>query len=82
MRALGYQVVRVPSAYPHDEYATYANSTLANGVALVPQYGDATRDRAALDAYRGLGFTAVGIDCRQLIRYGGATHCISMQVPR
>jgi agmatine deiminase len=82
MRNLGYQVTRVPSAYPHDEYATYANSVLANGVALIPQYGDATRDRAALDAYRSLGFTPVGIDCRQLIRYGGATHCISMQIPR
>jgi agmatine/peptidylarginine deiminase len=81
MAALGYQVTRVDSAVAWDEYATYANSVLANGIALIPQYGDATKDRAALDAYRSLGFTAVGIDSRQIIRYGGATHCLSMQVP-
>jgi agmatine deiminase len=82
MQALGYNVTRVDSATGWDEYATYANSTLANGIALIPQYGDATKDRAALDAYRTLGFRPVGIDSRQIIRYGGATHCLSMQVPR
>lgn len=82
MAALGYRVTRVESAYRYDEYATYANAAFANGVALIPQYGDATRDRAALDAYRALGYRAVGIDSRMIIKYGGATHCLSMQVPR
>jgi agmatine/peptidylarginine deiminase len=82
MAALGYQVIRVDSEYQHDEFGTYANSVLANGVALVPQYGNATRDANALAAYRGLGFTAVGINNRLIIRYGGATHCVSMQIPR
>lgn len=82
MVALGYRVTRVDSATSWDEYATYANSVLANGIALVPQYGVASRDQAALQAYTSLGFRAVGIDSRQIIRYGGATHCLSMQIPR
>ncbi len=80
--AMGYQVTRVDVATSHDEYATYANSTLANGIALIPQYGNAQKDQAALDAYRAVGFRPVGVDCRLIIQYGGATHCISMQVPR
>ena len=75
-------MTRVDSEYQHDEYGTYANSVLANGIALVPQYGNATKDAAALNAYRALGFTAVGIDNRLIIQYGGATHCVSMQIPR
>ena len=71
----------VTSHVGHDEYATYANSLLANGIALVPQYGSASRDQAALDLYDRLGFQAVGVDCRLLIECGGAVHCVSMQVP-
>lgn len=82
LQALGYRVTRVDSNHTYDEYATYSNSVLANGVALIPVYGDAARDRAALDAYARLGYRAVGIDSRMIIRYGGATHCLSMQVPR
>lgn len=82
MLALGYQVTRVDAQYQYDEYATYANSTLANGIALIPVYGHATRDAAALDAYRAHGYTPVGIDSRLIIKYGGATHCLSMQVPQ
>lgn len=81
MRALGYQVTRVDADTGHDEYATYTNSLLANGIALVPQYRSSSKNRAALDAYRALGYRAVGIDSRLVIQYGGATHCLSMQVP-
>ncbi len=81
-RAKGYRVVRVDADYRYDEYATYTNSTLANGVALVPQYSDSAKNRAALQAYRDLGFTAVGVDSRRIIRYSGAVHCVSMQIPR
>ncbi|MBX3471469.1 MAG: agmatine deiminase family protein [Planctomycetes bacterium] len=80
--ALGYRVSRAEAARSYDEFATYTNSVLANGVALVPQYGNATLDRAALDAYAALGYRAVGINSRTSIRYGGAVHCLSMQVPR
>jgi agmatine/peptidylarginine deiminase len=81
MRAMGYSVSRVTAHVGHDEYATYANSLLANGIALVPQYGSPSLDRAALNVYRRRGFQAHGVDCRLLIQYGGAVHCISMQVP-
>ena len=78
---LGYRVTRVDVDYRYDEYGTYSNSILANGIALVPQYESASKNRAALQAYRDLGFRAVGVDARLIIRYSGATHCVSMQVP-
>lgn len=79
---LGYRVVRLEAARNWDEFASYTNSTIANGVALVPQYGDATRDRAARDAYQALGYRPVAVDSRLSIQYGGAIHCLSMQIPR
>lgn len=81
LQALGYQVTRVDTDNGYDEFATYSNSVLANGIALVPQYANATKNRAALRAYESLGYRAVGIDSRLIIRYSGATHCLSMQVP-
>lgn len=82
MEDLGYRVKRVTAASSYDEFATYSNCVLANGRALVPQYGVASRDRAALRAYRDLGYQAIGIDSKLIIKYAGATHCLSMQVPR
>lgn len=82
LQQLGYRVTRVDANHTYDEYATYSNSTLANGIALIPVYGNTARDQAALNAYASLGYRAVGIDSRLIIRYGGATHCLSMQVPR
>ena len=81
LQSEGYTVVRVDADYTHDEYGTYANSVLANGIALIPQYSSASKNAAALAAYTSLGFRAIGVDSRLLIRYGGATHCISMQIP-
>lgn len=80
MQSLGYNVIRVNAAHTYDEFATYSNSVLANGVALVPVYGKST-DAAALDAYRQAGYRAVGIDSKLIIKYSGATHCLSMQIP-
>jgi len=81
LRGLGYRVVQADADHRYDEYATYTNSVLANGIALVPQYEDATKNRAALRAYESLGYTAYGVDSRLIIRYSGATHCVSMQIP-
>ncbi|MEZ6183769.1 MAG: agmatine deiminase family protein [Planctomycetota bacterium] len=81
-RNLGYRVIRVDADYRYDEYGTYTNSVLVNGIALVPNYADGTKNRAALQAYRDAGYDAYGIDARLIIRYSGATHCVSMQVPR
>ena len=88
-RALGYAVTRVPMADSDDlrgtdgeGLQTYTNSLFVNGVALVPQYGDGPADARALEVYRGLGISAVGIDSKALITFNGAIHCISMQIPK
>ena len=73
---------RADADHRYDEFATYTNSVLANGIALVPQYSNSTRNANALAAYRSAGYQAVGIDSRLIIRYSGATHCLSMQIPR
>ncbi len=77
--SLGYKVVRATMA--NDDLSTYTNSLIVGKTALVPIY-KTSRDAAALQVYRDAGFTAVGIDCRTIIKYGGAIHCISMQVAR
>jgi agmatine/peptidylarginine deiminase len=82
LQALGYRVTRVDADYRYDEFGTYSNSVLANGVALIPQYTDATKNRAARAAYQALGYDAYGVDSTLIIRYSGATHCVSMQIPR
>ncbi|MCA8921370.1 MAG: agmatine deiminase family protein [Planctomycetes bacterium] len=81
-RSLGYRVLRVDADYRYDEYGTYTNSVLINGLALVPNYSDGTKNRAALQVYRDAGYDAQPVDARLIIRYSGATHCVSMQVPR
>jgi len=81
-RNIGYRVLRVDADYRYDEYGTYTNSVLINGLALVPNYADGSKNRAALQTYRDAGFDAQPVDARLIIRYSGATHCVSMQVPR
>ena len=54
---LGYTVTRVMADYTYDEYATYTNSVIAGGVALIPTYSSSSRNRAALDAYAAHGYT-------------------------
>jgi agmatine/peptidylarginine deiminase len=78
-RSLGYNVVRIPMA--GSEFNSYTNALLVNGVALVPTYNSQT-DSTALQIFRNLGYRAVGIDCSLAIQYGGAVHCVSMQIPR
>jgi agmatine deiminase len=77
--SLGYKVVRATMA--NDDLSTYTNSLIVGRTALIPIY-KTSRDAAALQVYRDAGYTAVGIDCRTIIKYGGAIHCISMQVAR
>jgi agmatine deiminase len=64
--------------------ATYANFLIVNGAVLVPTYGDAARDAAALKAVGEAcpGFEIVGIDCRILVEQHGSLHCMTMQVPK
>jgi agmatine deiminase len=61
---------------------TYANYYLANGIVVVPQYGDA-KDQAALEII-GSCFPerrVVGLSSRVIISGGGSFHCLSQQQP-
>jgi agmatine/peptidylarginine deiminase len=79
--ALGYRVVRLLAASSL-KLETYTNALLVGHTALVPIYQVKARDEAALEAYRRLGWKAVGIDARAIVQHNGAVHCLSMQVPR
>lgn len=81
LRQLGYNVLRAQADSRYDEFATYSNSTLANGIALVPNYSNASLNAAANRVYESAGFTVVPTDSRKIIKYAGATHCVSMQIP-
>jgi agmatine/peptidylarginine deiminase len=63
--------------------AGYANFLILNGAVLVPTYGDAGRDAAALAALAPAfpGRDIVGVDCVPLIHQFGSLHCVTMQVP-
>jgi agmatine deiminase len=83
-----YEVVQLP--LPRDPFhvdgkrvpATYANFYIANGVVLVPTYGD-PHDEVALDVLRPLfpGREVIGSSARALITGGGAFHCVTQQQP-
>jgi agmatine deiminase len=63
--------------------ASYANFYVSNSAVLVPVFGDAKRDRAALetlaDLFQGRG--VVPVDCRELVYGFGGIHCVSQQQP-
>ena len=63
--------------------ASYMNYLVLNGAVLVPTYGQPQRDAEALkiiaDCYPGR--EVVGFDCRDIIREGGALHCMSQHQP-
>ena len=61
----------------------YINFYMANGGAVVPQYGDIQRDAAALEilAQELPGRTVVGVQSRAILVGGGNIHCITMQQP-
>ncbi|CAA6678463.1 MULTISPECIES: agmatine/peptidylarginine deiminase [unclassified Lentimonas] len=63
--------------------ASYMNYLVLNGAVLVPTYGQPQRDAEALeilaDCYPGR--EVVGFDCRNIVREGGAIHCMSQHQP-
>jgi agmatine deiminase len=62
--------------------ASYANFYIANGIVLVPVFGDAN-DRVALNALAKLfpEREIIGIPCRDLVLGLGALHCMTQQQP-
>jgi agmatine/peptidylarginine deiminase len=79
------RVVRIPMP-PHDDngWRTYTNVIYANGVLLVPTYGelDASTRTEAMITYKKLlpGWRVVAVDSSRLIESNGALHCISMNL--
>ena len=63
--------------------ASYANFYIANGVVLVPVFGD-PQDRVALNTVARLfpDREIVGIPCRDLVLGLGTLHCMTQQQPR
>jgi agmatine deiminase len=63
--------------------ASYMNFLVLNGAVLVPTYGQPERDAEALeiigDCYPGRAI--VGFDCCNIVREGGAIHCMSQHQP-
>ena len=85
-----YRITPLPWAEPmHDPdgrrlAASYANFLILNGAVLMPAYGDAEADDAAVDVLQ-RAFPeryVVSVPCRPLIEQNGSLHCLTMQVPR
>jgi agmatine deiminase len=62
---------------------SYVNFYVANRHVLMPTYAD-PNDAVALQALQALfpGRTVVGIDCRNMFRWGGMVHCVTQQQPQ
>lgn len=64
--------------------ASYMNFLVLNDAVLVPTYGQAERDRDALEIIEDCfpDREVIGFDCTRIIREGGALHCMSMNQPK
>jgi agmatine deiminase len=62
--------------------ASYANFYVANGVVLLPVFGDAN-DRVAVETLTRLfrGREVVPVPCREVVWGLGALHCLTQQIP-
>lgn len=63
--------------------ASYMNYLVLNGAVLVPTFGQHVRDQQALEIIGGCfpDRVIVGVDCRDIVREGGAIHCMSQHQP-
>jgi agmatine deiminase len=65
-----------------EDKGSYVNYYVANGVVLVPNYGDAN-DKIANDIIQKQypDRKVIGIDVRDLYENGGMIHCVTQQQP-
>lgn len=63
--------------------ASYLNFVVLNGAVLVPTYNQPENDAAALQILANCfpGRELVGVDCTDIIKEGGALHCMSQHQP-
>lgn len=78
--------LRLPSVMESDGQplaASYLNYLVLNGAVLVPTYGQPESDAQALEVLAECfpGREVVGFDCCDIIREGGAIHCMSQHQP-
>lgn len=75
----GFKVTMLPR--PDNEYETYANALVVNGVAFVPVFNQA-QDADALNVYQSMGLKTVPLNSTSLSNDGlGSLHCITMTYP-
>jgi agmatine deiminase len=62
--------------------SSYVNYYVGNTVVLVPEYND-PMDSTALEIVQELypSRTAVGINCQNMLQWGGMVHCVTQQQP-
>jgi agmatine/peptidylarginine deiminase/subtilisin-like proprotein convertase family protein len=89
-----WNIVRIPMAFddwnsddyywglPGRMYFTHTNALIVNNTVIVPTYGKGT-DSEALQIYGDAmpEFEVVGVNSINIIGFGGAVHCTTMQVP-
>ncbi|MGE0172121.1 MAG: agmatine deiminase family protein [Oligoflexales bacterium] len=90
------KVERVPMPIPNSSiFPSYTNSTLVNGVALVPRYKSTgtledyvdaahfARYEAEVEkAYQKHGYKVKFLNADHLITNGGAIHCVTVDIPK
>ncbi|UCC11611.1 MAG: agmatine deiminase family protein [candidate division WOR-3 bacterium] len=80
---LNYRIVRIPMPWSmSDAPPSYLNSLIVNDKVLVPLY-DEPEDDTALFVYQQAlpDHEIIGINCASMAGWGGAIHCITMQIP-
>lgn len=78
-----YRIARIPLPWSlSDAPPSYLNSLIVNNKVLVPLYNQ-LEDDTALFIYQQLlpDHEIIGINCTAISTWGGAIHCITMQVP-
>lgn len=81
---MGFKLIEVPAIHGEDDVVlTWVNAIVDRdgGKVFFPVYGIPFLDEMAADAWRSTGLAPNGIDCRELIRYGGALRCITNVMP-
>lgn len=75
-----YKIITV-KAWATDAWYTYTNSTLVNGVAIIPSYSGSTEEGNAKAAYEAAGYNVVPVPSDDSIVAGGSIHCVTQTIP-
>ena len=75
-----YKIITV-KGWAGDAWYTYTNSTLVNGVAIIPSYSGSSEEANAKAAYESAGYTVVPVPSDSSIVAGGSIHCVTQTIP-